>query len=186
MLTSGKQDHYDLRISNPAQWMSAQVFLFGLLFFTFHNFDIILPVPALLTRFINNSNNSKFNIHFTIQEQRQGRPEYTRKTQTTPSKQKAQTVPQRRDKHGAISKIQLPIEERRAHGEKRWVLRSEWNEVMEEEVRRARGGEFQIVGTANRKARRAWADLKKWSVSRCWSEERSERGGQWGIRRLLS
>src|SRR3989442_1728603 len=43
---------------------------------------------------------------------------------------------------------------------------------MEEEVRRARGREFQIVGAAKRKDRRAWEDLKNGTVSRCWSEER--------------
>ena len=49
---------------------------------------------------------------------------------------------------------------------------------MEEEVRRARGREFQIVGVAKRKDRRAWEDLMKGTVRRCWSEERSEREGQ--------
>jgi len=66
----------------------------------------------------NKNNNNKFNVQFTILGQRQGRPEYTRKRQTTPSTQKAQTVTQRRDKHGAIPKIQLPIEERRDQGGK--------------------------------------------------------------------
>src|SRR6266516_3371734 len=40
-----------------------------------------------------------------------GRPEYKRKRQTTPSTQKSQTLTQKRDKHGVIPKIQLPIEE---------------------------------------------------------------------------
>jgi len=57
----------------------------------------------------------EFNVRITIQGQRRGRPEYTRRRQTTPSTQKAQTVTQRGVKHGAKPKIQLPIglEERR-------------------------------------------------------------------------
>src|SRR2546425_81618 len=100
-----------------------------------------------------------------------GTPRVHKKRPTTPSTQRAQTVTQRRVIHGAGSKSKIPIEEEvDLRGEKVSLKSGMKRCILEEEVRRARGREFQIVGAAKRKDRRAWEDLKKATVSRCWSE----------------
>src|SRR2546425_12196340 len=53
----------------------------------------------------------RFNVRFTVQRQRRGRPEYTERDQLRHPRRKLKTVTQRRVIHGAGSKSKIPIEE---------------------------------------------------------------------------
>ena len=57
-------------------------------------------------------------------------------------------------------------------GGKRWVLRRAWSEVMDVQVLRESGREFQIKGAAKEKARLPRTDFTKGTCNKCWWEER--------------